>query len=189
MLASAAHRMIGTHSAITRNSSGSPQLADTRARGLRFSVNAMWNMCGITTADTKNAMIRLCQVLSCSGAYRRDSISGCWSSHTPRPLGPSNTPNRPISATAANAATLIRDSVAMATTRPSWRSRAVAWRAPNRIANSVINRQNQNATQAGSGSPVRIWIDSATAFICIDSSGSMPTTIITVVSAPARRLR
>ena len=75
------------------------------------------------------------------------------------------------------------------TTNPSCFSRAVAWRAPNRMAKITIIRQKPAARSRGSEVPLRIWMDSATAFNCSASSGSTPMSMMMVVMAPARRLR
>ncbi len=65
-----AHKISGTARLINSSSKGRPQLALTSARGLRFSVKAMWYMCGMTMADAKNTSSRVRHGPSCKGACR-----------------------------------------------------------------------------------------------------------------------
>ncbi|MCY1423713.1 hypothetical protein D9M71_394350 [compost metagenome] len=84
---------------------------------------------------------------------------------------------------------MITDSKAMANTRPSCFSRVAMCREPKKMVNRVISAQKAKATRALTGSPVRILIESATAWICSASNGSTPINMKMVVSAPAQVLR
>ncbi|MNM64877.1 hypothetical protein D3C81_762930 [compost metagenome] len=57
------------------------------------------------------------------------------------------------------------------------------------MVNKVIKAQKAMATRALTGSPVRMLIESATAWICRASNGRTPISMNTVVSAPAQVLR
>src|SRR5690606_19278345 len=65
----------------------------------------------------------------------------------------------------------------------------VACGAPHRIARRVMSRQKQAAWLSGSLPSPRISIGSASTWTCSDSSASMQTIIMNVVSAPAPALR
>lgn len=87
------------------------------------------------------------------------------------------------------ASSLITDSKAMANTSPSCFSRVAMCREPKKMVNRMISVQKANATLALTGSPVRMLIESATAWICSASKGSTPISMMMVVSAPAQVLR
>ncbi|MNW18829.1 hypothetical protein D3C71_2185500 [compost metagenome] len=55
--------------------------------------------------------------------------------------------------------------------------------------NNVIRAQKLSATRCCTGSRVRMPMESATAWICSASRGRTPTSMKTVVSAPAQVLR
>ncbi|MNP71142.1 hypothetical protein D3C76_1674860 [compost metagenome] len=84
---------------------------------------------------------------------------------------------------------MITDSKAMANTSPSCFSRVAMCREPKKMVNRMISVQKAKATLALTGSPVRMLIESATAWICRASKGSTPISMMMVVSAPAQVLR
>ena len=184
-----AQRIGGTARLISSRNSGSAQLALTSARGLRFSVKVMWNMCGMVIAAAKNTSSRVRQGPSCSGVCRVASAVWFCSSHCSRPAGPSNTPYRAYRPMPVIAHSLTSDSKAMAITRPSWRSRVAMRREPNRMVNRVISAQKPSATRPWIAWPVIRSTLSATDWICRASSGSTATRLNSAVRVPAQVLR
>jgi len=95
------------------------------------------------------------------------------------------------------AASLTRDSKAIAVTSPVLRCCDDTCRVPNRIENTVIMMQKSRASpscltsreERASAPPDMIWILSATAWICSASRGSRVMHMATVMVAPTQGLR
>ncbi|MNV77726.1 hypothetical protein D3C71_1711730 [compost metagenome] len=143
----------------------------------------------MTMAEAKNTSSRVRHGPSCSGVCSAARAVWFCNSQTSSSWGPPNTPYSAYRPIPLSASSLITDSKAMANTRPSCFSRVAMWREPKKIVNRLISTQKANATRALTGSPVRMLIESATAWICRASNGSTPISMMTVVSAPAQVLR